>query len=70
MLTKKKKKLMNIFLGKPLLMPAMYTVLAGEGLGGKHFILMNKPLQQMKSQLNSLHISTISNKVLLCLGLW
>lgn len=28
-------------------MPAMYTVLAGEGLGGKHFILMNKPPQQI-----------------------
>ena len=24
---------MNIFFGKPLLMPAKYTVLAGEGLG-------------------------------------
>lgn len=66
----KKKKSMNIFLGKPLLMPAMYTVLAGEDLGGKHFIFINKPLQQMRPQLSSLYISTISNKVLLCLGLW
>ena len=51
---------MNIFFGKPPLMPAKYTVLAGEGLGDRHFILMNKPLQQRKPQLNSLHISTMN----------
>ena len=34
---------MKIFLGKLLLKPALYTVLAGEGLGGKYFIFMNEP---------------------------
>ena len=58
---------MNIFFGKPLLMPAKYTVLAGEGLGDI-FFLVNKPRQQMKPQLNSLHISTINNKVFLRLA--
>lgn len=38
-------------------MPAIYTALANEGLGGKYFILMKQSLQQMnelmKPQSNS-----------------
>lgn len=53
-------------------MPAMYMVMIGEGLGGEHFIFMNKTPKQMnelmKPQLNSLQSSTISKKILLCVG--